>query len=73
MNQTTQFVSETQAFFRANLDNLMQELELYDDETRKVLDKNLEMSREIEEGRIQAAVELALERRREGGGLPPAP
>jgi recombinational DNA repair ATPase RecF len=68
MNQTTQFVSETQAFFRANLDNLMDELELYDDETRKIMDKNLEMSREIEERRINQAVELALQRRREAEG-----
>ena len=73
MNQTTQFVSETQAFFRANLDNLLEELELYDDETRQVLDKNLEMSRQIEDQRIQEAVAIALERKREGdSGAAPA-
>ena len=68
MNQTTQFVSETQAFFRANLDKLMDELELYDDETQKVMEKNLQMSREIEETRIAEAVQVALERAREATG-----
>ncbi|MFC1610052.1 hypothetical protein ACFL6C_03785 [Myxococcota bacterium] len=65
MNQTTQFVSETQAFFRQNLDNLMQELELYDDETQKVMERNLKMSREVEERRIAEAVQVALERSKE--------
>jgi len=68
MNQTTQFVSETQAFFRSNLDNLMDELELYDDETQKVLDKNLALSKKIEEERIAEAVKVALDRRADGGG-----
>jgi DNA repair exonuclease SbcCD ATPase subunit len=68
MNQTTQFVSETQAFFRANLDKLMDELELYDDETQKVMEKNLQMSREIEENRIAEAVQVALDRAKEATG-----
>ena len=61
MNETTQFVSETQAFFRQNLDNLMQELELYDDQTQDVLTRNLEMSKQIEDQRIAEAVKVALE------------
>ena len=65
MNQTTQFVSDTQAFFRSNLDGLMRDLELYDGETQQVMQKNLEKSREIEEKRIAEAVQVALERRTE--------
>lgn len=71
MNQTTQFVSETQAYFRQNLDKLMQELELYDDQTRSVMEKNLATSRAIEEERIAAA--LAVARARTEGGEAPAP
>ncbi len=62
MNQTTRFVSETQVFFRQNLDRLMDELELYDGETQKVMEKNLAISREVEERRIAEAVEVALAR-----------
>ena len=65
MNETTRFVSETQSFFRQNLDNLMGDLELYDDETRSLMDRNLALSKEIEEKRIAEAVQVALERRRE--------
>jgi hypothetical protein len=65
MNQTTQFVSETQAFFRSNLDNLINDLELYDGETQKIMEKNLKTSRDIEDQRIAAAVQVALERREE--------
>lgn len=63
MNETTRFVSETQMYFRNNLDNLVKDLELYDDETRSVMDKNLERSKAIEEERIDDAVKAALERR----------
>lgn len=67
MNQTTRFVSETQVYFRQNLDNLIAELDVYDDQTRAVLDKNLAQSRELEERRIAEAVEVALARRAERG------
>ena len=59
MNQTTQFVSETQMYFRQNLDKLMEELEVFDDQTESVLQKNLEASRAIEEERIAAALAVA--------------
>ncbi len=65
MNETTRFVSDTQAFFRANLDGLMQDLELYDGETQTVMDKNLQLSREVEDKRIAEAVQVALQRRAE--------
>ncbi len=63
MNQTTRFVSETQLYFRENLDTLMQELEVYDDQTRDVLERNLETSRETEQRRIAEAVLVALARK----------
>lgn len=72
MNQTTRFVSETQTFFRRNLDNLMQDLELYDSETQQVLDRNLEVSKQIEDRRIAEAVKVALERQAQGGAAAPA-
>ena len=65
MNQTTVFVSETQGFFRQNLDRLMGDLEIYDDQTRSVLDKNLALSREVEEQRIAQAVQMALTHQQE--------
>jgi hypothetical protein len=59
MNQTTQFVSDTQVFFRTNLDNLIQELDTFDETTSKILDENLAKSKQIEEKRIAAAIEKA--------------
>jgi hypothetical protein len=73
MNVTTQFVSDTQVFFRQNLDKLVDELETFDENTTKMLDENLAKSKEIEERRIQEAIDKALKRRAEqqGGGAPP--
>jgi hypothetical protein len=62
MNVTTQFVSDTQIFFRSNLDTLVKELDTFDSTTEKVLDANLKRSKEIEEKRIQAAIEKAIQR-----------
>jgi hypothetical protein len=59
MNQTTQFVSETQVFFRRNLDSLIQELDTFDQTTTKLLDENLAESKAIEEERIARAIEKA--------------
>ena len=72
MNQTTQFVSETQVFFRRNLDTLINDLDTFDETTTKLLDENLEKSRVIEEKRIAEAIAEA-QRRLSGGGDEPAP
>jgi hypothetical protein len=73
MNVTTQFVSDTQIFFRQNLDRLVEELETFDDSTSQLLDENLKKSKEIEEARIQAAIEKAMKARAtEQGAAPPA-
>jgi len=76
MNVTTQFVSDTQIFFRQNLDRLVEELETFDEGTSKLLDENLRKSKEIEDARIQSAIEKALKNRAEqaaGGGAPAEP
>jgi hypothetical protein len=59
MNVTTQFVSDTQIFFRENLDSLVQELDTFDEKTTAVLDTNLERSKQIETERINAAIAKA--------------
>ncbi|MBC8071410.1 MAG: hypothetical protein IAG13_23995, partial [Deltaproteobacteria bacterium] len=50
---------DTQVFFRRNLDGLIHELETFDETTTKMLDKNLEESRKIEDERIAAAIAKA--------------
>ncbi len=72
MNHTTRFVSETQLYFRDNLDKLLDELEVYDDQTNAMLERNLAASKEIEDARIAEAVEVALSRRSGGSAPPPA-
>lgn len=76
MNTTTQFVSDTQVFFRRNLDTLITELETFDETTTKMLDANLAESRQIEDARIAAALEKARKIRQErpsgGPATPPA-
>ncbi len=73
MNVTTQFVSDTQIFFRQNLDRLVDELETFDKNTESVLDENLKKSKEIEDARIEAAIQKAMKRRDEGAGGAEAP
>jgi hypothetical protein len=67
MNQTTKFVSDTQVFFRENLDELLSDLDTFDETTTAVLDENLAKSKAIEEERIQAAIDKAMKRREEEG------
>lgn len=67
MNQTTKFVSDTQVFFRENLDELLSDLDTFDETTTAVLDENLAKSKAIEEERIQAAIDKAIKRREDEG------
>lgn len=69
MNQTTQFVSETQVFFRQNLDTLIQELDTFDETTTKLLDENLAKSKTIEDERVAAAIAEAQKRMAERDGF----
>ncbi|MCA9716492.1 MAG: hypothetical protein H6713_19510 [Myxococcales bacterium] len=59
MNVTTQFVSDTQVFFRSNLDTLINDLNTFDESTSALLDENLKTSKEIEQRRIARAIEKA--------------
>jgi hypothetical protein len=59
MNATTQFVSDTQVFFRKNLDSLIEELDTFDSTTTKLLDENLATSKKIEDERIERAIAKA--------------
>ncbi|HEY8378609.1 MAG TPA: hypothetical protein VIK91_19080, partial [Nannocystis sp.] len=72
MNVTTQFVSDTQIFFRTNLDTLIKELDTFDETTTAVLEENLRKSKEVEEARIAAAVEKARQRKAASGAAPAA-
>jgi len=60
INHTTRFVSETQSYFRQNVDRMVEELELYDDETKRVLDKNEALDKVVDDERIAEAVSTAL-------------
>ena len=70
INHTTRFVSETQSYFRQNVDQMVDELELYDAETERVLDKNMALNEMVDDERIADAVSTALVHEmddREGG------
>jgi predicted nucleic acid-binding Zn-ribbon protein len=60
INHTTQFVSETQTYFRQNVDRMVDDLELYDDETEQVLNENLALNDMVNDERIAEAVSTAL-------------
>lgn len=70
MNATTQFVSDTQVFFRKNLDGLLSELDTFDETTTELLDKNLAESKAIEDERIARAIEKAKRNKEERGEAP---
>ena len=60
INHTTRFVSETQAYFRANVDDMIQSLELYDEQTQHVLMGNLAMNQVYDEMQIAEALAVAM-------------
>ena len=59
INVTTQFVSDTQLFFRSNLDTLINDLNTFDESTSALLDENLKVSKDIEQQRIERAIAKA--------------
>jgi hypothetical protein len=60
INETTRFVSETQTYFRENVDDMVEDLEIYDEQTEHVLERNLAASDFHDEMQIEEAVTLAL-------------
>jgi ABC-type transporter Mla subunit MlaD len=63
INHTTRFVAETQAYFRENVDSMIDELKIYDEETERVLDENLVYSDSYDELNVEQALAAAFERK----------
>ena len=51
VNETSRFVTETQTYFRENVDQMVDELELYDDETVLAFEENLTFNQLFDEVR----------------------
>lgn len=60
VNHTTRFVSETQSYFRENVDSMIEDLDLYDAETESVLANNLAMNEVYDEMQIAEAISVAM-------------
>lgn len=60
INHATRFVSETQVYFRENVDTMLEELDLYDDETEQILSGNLALNEGYDQLDIAGAMSLAL-------------
>jgi len=63
VNHTTRFVAETQAYFRENVDSMIDELKLYDEETVRVLDENLIYTDSLGELDVENALAAAFEKK----------
>jgi len=70
LDQTTRFVADTQLYFRQSLPHLLDDLNVYDEQTRAALQRNLEVSQALEDERIARGVEFALLTRAGQGALP---
>lgn len=73
LDQTTRFVADTQLYFRQSLPTLLEDLHVYDEQTRDVLQRNLEVSQALEDERIARGVEFALLMQAEQEALAAAP
>lgn len=60
LNLTTRFVAETQAYFRDNVDTMMDDLELYDEETQRALAKNIAFNDSLDDLDVENALTSAL-------------
>ena len=63
VNHTTRFVAETQQYFRNNVDRMIGELELYDEETERVLRENQMRNEILDEIELEQSLSSALARR----------
>lgn len=63
VNHTTRFVAETQQYFRANVDRMIDELELYDEETEQVLQENQARNEILDEMEMERSLSSALARK----------
>jgi len=60
INHTTRFVSETQQYFRQNVDSMIDDLQLYDEETERVMQDNLATNEVLDEMDVEDALSSAL-------------
>jgi hypothetical protein len=63
VNHTTRFVSETQVYFRDNVDRMVEELTLYDAETEALLSQNTALNEVYDDMQISEAIALAMAQR----------
>ena len=63
VNYTTRFVAETQQYFRNNVDRMIDDLELYDEETERVLAENQARNDILDEMEMERSMSSALARR----------
>jgi Mg2+ and Co2+ transporter CorA len=71
VQQTTRFVAETQAYFRDNVDRMVDELHVYDSETQRVLTETAAMSEAWGEAAVEQALSDAIARRAARAGIAP--
>lgn len=60
VNYTTRFVADTQQYFRRNVDTMIEDLELYDEETEKVLRENQVRNEILDELETERSLSSAL-------------
>jgi hypothetical protein len=60
VNHTTRFVSETQVYFRNNVDKMVEELTLYDAETEALLSHNTTLNHVFDDFQISEAISMAM-------------
>ncbi len=70
INHTTRFVAETQQYFRENVDGMIEDLELYDEETEAVLSENLVVNEVMDDMDVERALSSALAKEIEALGVP---
>jgi hypothetical protein len=63
IHHTTRFVAETQAYFRDNVDRMVEDLNVYDSETERVLAETAATSDAFGEVDVEAALSAAIARK----------
>jgi beta-phosphoglucomutase-like phosphatase (HAD superfamily) len=59
VNKVAVLASETSVYLSQNVDRLTSEMKIYDDETQRLVESNLQAEREMKEDRINETIELA--------------
>jgi hypothetical protein len=72
VQQTTRFVAETQAYFRENVDRMVDDLHVYDAETERALTETVAMSDAWTEAEVESALSAAIAKKA-ARGIPSTP